>query len=205
MLFSPGGSPKPMRLQGCFVRDPEVERLADCVRSQAKANYVKTDFLTKEEQDAQRMRASQTVNNDLAMDGIDADDGGIARDDSDGDDYDYTYQQERRDGRDLKTVLGVSAAPGNVSHGSSRSTEDTDAIDDELFQQAVRLILTHRKASVSLMQRKLKIGFARAGRVMDMLEDEGIVGPNVGSKVREILVDPDEYLAKVDEEDEERF
>jgi len=69
-----------------------------------------------------------------------------------------------------------------------------DLTDDELFERAIRLILENRKASVSLIQRRLKLGFARAGRIMDMLEEAGIVGENVGSKPREILVDPDEYL-----------
>jgi len=69
-----------------------------------------------------------------------------------------------------------------------------DLTDDELFERAVRLILENRKASVSLIQRRLKLGYVRAGRLMDMLEEAGIVGENVGSKPREILVDPDEYL-----------
>jgi S-DNA-T family DNA segregation ATPase FtsK/SpoIIIE len=51
----------------------------------------------------------------------------------------------------------------------------------------------------------LKIGFARAGRVMDMIEDAGIVGPNLGSKVREIIVDPDEYLEQMDGGEDKGF
>jgi S-DNA-T family DNA segregation ATPase FtsK/SpoIIIE len=206
MLFSPGGSPKPIRLQGCYLSDQEVERLADWVRSQARANYVKTDFLTQQEIEEQRMKQSQEMNSrrpasnddDLRMNGIDADDGAVMQEEG-GDDYDYSYQQQRRDGRDVKEMLSGG--------GSSRpsTSDDSDAIDDELFRQAAKLILVHRKASVSLLQRKLKIGFARAGRVMDMLEEEGIVGPNVGSKVREILVDPDEYLANLEAESEEKF
>jgi len=216
MLFSPGGSPKPIRLQGCFLTDQEVERTADWVRAQAKANYVKTDFLTKQEIEEQRMRAGQEMgrggksapppaDDELRMNGVDADEYSVAADDGDPDDYDYSYQQQRRDGRDLKEVLGVSA--GGTGGGAARaaSSDDSDAIDEELFRQAAKLILVHRKASVSLLQRKLKIGFARAGRVMDMLDEEGIVGPNVGSKVREILVDPDEYLESLEAEEEAKF
>jgi DNA segregation ATPase FtsK/SpoIIIE-like protein len=140
----------------------------------------------------------------LAMDGFDADDESVAMpDDSDDDGYDYSYRQQRTDGRPLP---GESGNPSMSLHsGSSRAADDTDAIDEEIFHQATHCILVHRKASVSLLQRKLKIGFARAGRVMDMLEERGIVGPNVGSKVREILVDPDEYLAQVDGESGHRF
>ena len=62
---------------------------------------------------------------------------------------------------------------------------------------ALRLILESRKASVSYIQRRMKIGYARAGRIMDMLEEQGIVGPYQGSKPRDLLVDPTEYLAEL--------
>ncbi len=206
MLFSPGGSPKPIRLQGCYLSDQEVESTADWVRAQAKANYQMQDFLSKKEQEELRMQASNDMGGDfLTMDGIDADDSRVAMSDESGDDYDYSYQQQRRDGRSVADVMnrGGAAAPPRSFGG-----DDSDVIDEELFAHATRLILTHRKASVSLLQRKLKIGFARAGRVMDMLEEREIVGPNVGSKVRDILVDPDEYLAELDgnnEDDDVRF
>lgn len=208
MLFSPGGSPKPIRLQGCYVSDQEVENTADWVRSQAAANYLISDFLTQKEIEEQRMRGGHDLGGSrgpaprpaaasggLRLDGIDADDFGVPMDDDIGSEDDYTYQQERRDGRSVSDIMNGSAFNPPL-YVAPRSSDDPDMIDEELFVQAARLILTHRKASVSLLQRKLKIGFARAGRVMDMLEERGIVGPNVGSKVREILVDPDEYLSQ---------
>lgn len=207
MLFSPGGSPKPIRLQGCYVSDQEVENTADWVRRQAAANYLISDFLTQKEIEEQRARGGQdfsaarrTMNSGsgLRLDGIDADDFGVEMEDDLSSEDDYTYQMERRDGRSLADVLN-SSAMNPPMYVAPRSSDDPDMIDEELFYQAARLILTHRKASVSLLQRKLKIGFARAGRVMDMLEERGIVGPNVGSKVREILVDPDEYLTQESE------
>lgn len=203
MLFSPGGSPKPIRLQGCYLSDQEVESTADWVRSQAKAQYQMQDFMTKKEQEELRIQHGAYPGGDLlSLDGIDADDSGVAMNDED-DDYDFTYQQQRRDGRSVADMMGK----GGASTAIRSSADEGDAIDEELFGQAARLILTHRKASVSLLQRKLKIGFARAGRVMDMLEEREIVGPNVGSKVRDILVDPDEFLAEMDEanDDDVRF
>lgn len=181
MLFSPSGCPKPIRLQGCYVSDEEVERVANHVREQQMAMYVKQDFATERE---------IVTNNTLALDGIDADESSVPLDDTEYE-TDYNYTQQRADGRDPKEILARSNAAGTSHSG----TEDGDAIDEELFRQAVRLILVHKKASVSLLQRKLKIGFARAGRLMDMIEEAGIVGPNVGSKVREITVDPEEYLS----------
>ncbi len=61
---------------------------------------------------------------------------------------------------------------------------------DDLFDEALRLVIRHQQGSVSLLQRRLKIGYARAGRLMDQLEAAGIVGPFDGSKARQVLVDP---------------
>ncbi len=65
--------------------------------------------------------------------------------------------------------------------------------DEDLFRQAVELVIRHKQGSVSLLQRRLAIGYQRAARLIDQLEEEGIVGPYDGSKAREVLVD-DTYL-----------
>ncbi|MBC7326942.1 DNA translocase FtsK [bacterium] len=67
-----------------------------------------------------------------------------------------------------------------------------EASDDELFEQAVRLVATLRQASTSMLQRKMKIGYNRAARLMEMMEERGIVGPQEGVKPREVLVTPEE-------------
>jgi S-DNA-T family DNA segregation ATPase FtsK/SpoIIIE len=68
---------------------------------------------------------------------------------------------------------------------------------DDLFDDALRLVVRHQQGSVSLLQRRLKIGYARAGRLMDQLEDYGIVGPFDGSKARQVLVDHN-YLEELE-------
>ncbi|MFQ5584540.1 MAG: DNA translocase FtsK [Calditrichia bacterium] len=59
---------------------------------------------------------------------------------------------------------------------------------DDLFEKAKEIVIRHQQGSVSLLQRKLKIGYARAGRLMDELEEAGIVGPGQGSKARDVLI-----------------
>jgi S-DNA-T family DNA segregation ATPase FtsK/SpoIIIE len=73
---------------------------------------------------------------------------------------------------------------------------------DELYDEAVRLVLATGQASASWLQRKLKLGYARAARIIDQMEQEGILGPSEGSKPREILVDSQTYLDKKDREKE---
>ena len=65
---------------------------------------------------------------------------------------------------------------------------------DELFDRAVELVLATGQASASYLQRKLKLGYARASRIIDQMEQEGIIGPSEGAKPREILVDPKTYF-----------
>jgi S-DNA-T family DNA segregation ATPase FtsK/SpoIIIE len=164
MLFVSGGGHKPMRVQGTFVSDGEVERLVDFIKQQdAKPEYMVEKFeVEKKKGDGRGGRFSGGSAG-----------GGIAKS------YD-----------------------GAVT--PSVSDEAEDAINDELFDEALKTILLTGKASTSYLQRKLKIGYVRAGRLMDLLESEGIVGPARGSKTREILVDAAEYLSDYgfDSEDE---
>ncbi|OPX30030.1 MAG: hypothetical protein B1H08_02585 [Candidatus Omnitrophica bacterium 4484_171] len=76
---------------------------------------------------------------------------------------------------------------------AQRRTE-TRLEKDELIDEAVKVVLTTRQASASLLQRRLRVGYTRAARLLDLMEEQGIIGPFCGSKAREILVDPDSYL-----------
>ena len=66
---------------------------------------------------------------------------------------------------------------------------DSSFGNDSLFNEAVKIVVTHQQGSISLIQRRLKIGYSRAARLIDEMEQAGIVGPFTGSKAREVLVD----------------
>ncbi|MBO8142711.1 MAG: DNA translocase FtsK, partial [Firmicutes bacterium] len=116
MLFYPVGAPKPIRAQGAWISDQEVEELADYWRGQGEPEYIEAVLAPPEEEP-----------------GTDAD------------------------------------------------------MDDELFDDAVRLVREVGQASVSLLQRRFRIGYSRAARLIDMMEMRGIVGPYQGSKPREVI------------------
>jgi S-DNA-T family DNA segregation ATPase FtsK/SpoIIIE len=83
--------------------------------------------------------------------------------------------------------------PEYIGEGESGSSKEFDPDNrDPMFDEAARLIVMHQQGSTSLIQRKLKLGYNRAGRIIDQLEAAGIVGPFEGSKAREVLFS-DEY------------
>lgn len=115
MLFLPVGLSKPVRIQGAFLSDQEVEKIVDHCITQQKAKY----------------------------------------------------QEEM--------------IPDEI-------TETQEEPDDELFDEAVELIIEMQRASVSMLQRRFRIGYTRAARLIDMMEDRGIVGPYEGSKPRKVII-----------------
>jgi S-DNA-T family DNA segregation ATPase FtsK/SpoIIIE len=88
------------------------------------------------------------------------------------------------------------ALPGGSGIASGADRESQGAARDELFREAARLVVRHQQGSASLLQRRLRIGYARAGRLIDELEAAGILGPFDGSKARDVLVD-EEQLERI--------
>ena len=139
MLFSPIGTGKPQRVQGCFVTDAEVE---------AVATYVKQHYVA---------------------------------------DYDQQVLEE----------IEKKAVQTGKKAATADPEPNADELDgDEMLPAAVEVILETGQASVSMLQRRLKLGYARAARIVDEMEEKGIVGPFQGSKPRAILITKEQWAAR---------
>ena len=139
MLFAPIGIGKPLRVQGCFVTDSEVE---------AVAGYVKEHYVA-----------------------------------------DYNQQV-------IQEIEQKAQQTGKVKGGSGDlEPTDDELAGDEMLPAAVDVILETGQASVSMLQRRLKLGYARAARIVDEMEEKGIVGPFQGSKPRDILITKEQWAA----------
>ena len=94
----------------------------------------------------------------------------------------------RAQGGQRETVVALDV-PLSRSESLSGSSDD----DDEILRQAREFVIRNQSGSTSMLQRKLRVGFARAGRIMDQLEIEGVVGPGDGSKARKVLISPEDF------------
>ena len=93
----------------------------------------------------------------------------------------------------VQQQIDRAAAEDDEDGAEGEGAEGDLGNDEELFQQALAVLKSTRRASTSMIQRRLRIGYNRAARIMDLMEDKGIVGPENGSSPREILVDLDTY------------
>lgn len=135
MLYAPVGSPKPVRVQGCFVSNKEVERVVDFIKE--------------------------------------------------GQTHSYDNQVMEEIEKNIPAEKGAKSSSG----------EDGGGFDDhdELLMDAIECVVEAGQASTSMIQRRLKVGYARAGRLVDEMEEMGIVGPFEGSKPRQVLISKERW------------
>ena len=99
---------------------------------------------------------------------------------------------------DLQRRAAASAAAMRTPWAAARMSADGEEVDDDLYQDAVRVVCEMGRASTSTLQRRLRIGYGRAARLIDLMEKDGIVGPADGSKPREVLKKKD-WMREFDE------
>lgn len=141
MLFSPVGAPKPLRVQGAFASDEEIERVTEYIKKSAKAEYNE-----EAEQEIRRIAAEEIA----------------------------------------------QGKKGKADPGDGGDGPDIDA----KMEEAIQCVIDAGQASTSLIQRRLKVGYARAGRMIDDMEQLGVVGPHQGPKPREVLMTYNEWLER---------
>ena len=139
MLYSPVGAPKPIRVQGGFSSDDDIEAVTDFIKGHSTSDY----------------------------------------------NEEITEQIEQ-----ISETLGTK--------GSGKDTTENDDIDDSdpMLEDAIKLVVDAGQASTSLLQRRLRLGYARAGRLIDTMEQMGIVGPHEGSKSRKVLMTQQQWMER---------
>ena len=100
------------------------------------------------------------------------------------------------------SAKNIGVKKGDASFEDSDSSSSSSKSDPK-FDEAVKIAIESGKISTSLLQRRLSIGFGRAGKIVDLMEEKGYVGPANGSKPREVLITMDEYLARKASNDDE--
>jgi S-DNA-T family DNA segregation ATPase FtsK/SpoIIIE len=187
MLFLPPGKGEPIRLHCAFVSAQATKRVVDLWTRR----YL-TERLTGLVPNASEM-ARGIISKQVGDVLIDREKASLKRKQDDF--YSIVPENiaEQLWAQDYHTMLSEEV---DMPKTTKSETPGTEREIDELFDQAARIVFRHREASVSMLQRRLDIGWARAGRIIDQLEQLGIVGPYVGSKSRKVVIQSEEELEK---------
>jgi len=186
MLFLPVGANKPVRIQGSFISDAEVGAVVEFLKEQVKA----AAMFEASNIDFSKETRNETKNENRIE----------AKRDAKRDSRNEVRNESRYEPRyESRKEIDWEDEPEWVEEINQLSDADDDL--DEFFHEAVEFLIEEGKASNSMLQRRFRIGNSRASRLMDDLENQGIVGPENGIKPRKILVTWEEYYE--DDEDDE--
>ena len=184
MLFLPPGKGEPLRLHGAFISAAETKKIVDLW-----SEYYLTEMLDNFISDG-RIKAREIIQQGALEILLDKEKASI---------------KEKR--QQLYSLLPENVADNLLALDYHRILPELEQLDkrksetketlreiDEFFAEAAKLVYRHKEASVSMLQRRLDVGWARAGRIIDQLEQAGIVGPYVGSKSRRVMAETEDEL-----------
>ena len=177
MLYLGPSSSTPHRIQGCWVTEDEVRSVVSHWVDQAPDSDGDPSVTAEGRGGAEPGGASGQQGAEPGLGAASSMTTGITDAPAAAD------QDRRRPGESQHTLSGITDAPPH----------EPDDGGDELLEEAMALVVETQLGSTSMLQRRLRVGFARAGRIMDLLERRGVVGPSTGSKAREVLVSPEEF------------
>jgi S-DNA-T family DNA segregation ATPase FtsK/SpoIIIE len=187
MLFLPPGKGEPIRLHGAFISASETKKIVDLW-----SEYYLTEMLDNFISDG-RIKAREIIQLGALEILLDKEKAAIKEK------RQQLYSLLPENVVDNLLALDYHQTLPELVQVDRRKLETREIIReiDEFFGEAAKLVFRHKEASVSMLQRRLDVGWARAGRIIDQLEQAGIVGPYVGSKSRRVLVETEEELLRL--------
>jgi len=184
MLFLPPGKGEPLRLHGAFISAAETKKIVD-LWSEYYLTEMLDNFIS-----SGKIKAREIIQQGALEILLDKEKAAIKEK------RQLLYSLLPENVADNLLALDYHRLLPEIEQADKKKSETKESLReiDEFFAEAAKLVFRHKEASVSMLQRRLDVGWARAGRIIDQLEQVGIVGPYVGSKSRRVLAETEDEL-----------